>query len=128
MLGLPKRPPRDPTNNASPCTIFFKSKAIHKPHGKTTNTNSYNNGDVIHIDFFFMNKPSIRCFTSVLLIIDAESRKLWIFCTAAKTPPLTTLRYFLSTITTQDITIKNIIMDEGGELARSEEFFTLLHD
>ena len=40
-----------------------------------------------------MNEISIRGFTSVLNIVDAKTRKLWIFCTPSKTPSLDVVKF-----------------------------------
>jgi hypothetical protein len=65
----------------------------------------------------------------MLLIIDAKTRMLWLFCTVNKRPPLKILDYFLSTLTKENKTIHTIRVDEDGAFARNYEFteFLLRH-
>ena len=53
-------------------------------------------GELIHIDFYFINITSIRGFTCVLNIVDARTRNKWEFRSATKRSPLDTIDYFLT--------------------------------
>jgi hypothetical protein len=126
LLGLPKQPfPSSPKQ----CPVCIMSKFSHPPKGHTTNTDNLLPGQLLHLDFGFWDTPSHRGFTSMLLIIDAKTRMLWLFCTANKRPPLKILDYSLSTLTKENKTIHTIRVDEDGAFARNYEFteFLLRH-
>ena len=61
-------------------------------------------------------------FSSYLLIVDAFTRASWVFLTRTKNPPIETLKMFLKTYGLKDKTQRYVRTDQGGELARSEEF------
>jgi hypothetical protein len=89
FIGLPKvTPPR----YQYWCPICALGKMTHIHKGKTIDTGSLSQGTLLHIDFAFLGVPSRRGFTAMLVIIDAKTRKLWVFCTASKKPPLHILR------------------------------------
>ena len=77
------------------CSIYAKSKIKITTSGGTIDTSSYHPGQMLHIDFTFYDKVSIRGFTCVLNIVDARTCKLWPFCTASKHPPIDIMRHFL---------------------------------
>ena len=81
---------------------------------------------MLHMDFDFWDKVSIRGFTSMLAIIDACTCLLWLFCTASKRPPLEILEYFLAMLQKEGHTVKTIHVDEDGSLARIAEFMPCL--
>jgi hypothetical protein len=57
------------------------SKFSHPPKGPTKQIDHLL---LLHIDFGFLDTASHRGFTSMLLIIDAKTRMLWIFCAKNK--------------------------------------------
>jgi len=81
LSGLPKQP--FPPHHAE-CPICLMSKFAHPPKGKTLSTDHLTPGELLHIDYSFWDLPSIRGFTSMLLIIDAKTRMLWLFCSRTK--------------------------------------------
>ena len=87
------------------------------PHGITMSTYSLRPGELIHIDFYFMNEESIRNFTPTLLIVDAKIRKVWTFNTPDKRPPLNILRFFLEKLRIICRKVVNVRTDMWGELA-----------
>ena len=96
LKDLPKSFPAKFQNHRRDCWIRPRASLHNDPHGTTVNTDHLRPGQLIHLDFFFMNKESIRKFTSVLNVVDAKTRKLWLFCTPSKTPPLDIIRLFLT--------------------------------
>ena len=74
----------------------------------------------------FIDHTSIRGFTYILIIIDAKTRKLWLFCTPNKHPPISIITFFLIQMSVKNICLQTIRTDEGRELARSTQFCTLL--
>ena len=71
-------------------------------------------GELIHMDFCFLEEESIRKFTCALVIVDAKVRKRWTFNTPGKRPPLATIRYFLEQLKQIGRQVLNIRTDIGG--------------
>ena len=66
---------------------------------------------------------SYDCYCAYLLIVDGTSRRVWVFLTSSKTPPIALLRAFLMKFGLA----KGVIWtDQGGELARSAAFRTTM--
>ena len=114
--------------NEDPCVICWKAKFRSPVRGLRVSTENYIPGSLLNIDFKFYDYVSIRDFTSVLTIIDAKTRYLWVFPGCDKKPPINKLTLFFDTIQKQNMTINQIHVDEGGELARSTDFIQLLLD
>jgi hypothetical protein len=123
LLGLPHKP-FPPCQHQ--CPICLMSKFSHPPKGPTTSTSHLSPGQLLHIDFGFRDITSHRGFSSMLLIIDAKTCMLWIFCTANKRAPIKILSYFFSIMKKENKNITTIRVDEDGALARSYEFTELL--
>jgi hypothetical protein len=64
-------------------------------------------------------------FCAYLLIVDSASRRVWAFLTASKEPPLAIQWAFMHKFCLSDGIIRT---DQGGELARSNEFRTAMLD
>ena len=122
LKGLPKKFPKNLHNHRRDCWICPRGALHNDPHGITLNTDHLRMGQLLHMDFYFMNKESIRGFTSVLNTCDAKCRKLWQFCTPSKRPPITTVRFFLQQLIRMGRPCSHIRTDMGGELAGSAEF------
>jgi hypothetical protein len=56
--------------------------------GKTVDTSTLQPGELLHIDFAFWDVLSHRGFNAALMIIDTNTRFLWLFCTASKKLPV----------------------------------------
>jgi hypothetical protein len=124
LLGLPKRPfPTCPKI----CPVCIKAKFTHPPKGKTLDTSHLSKGEYLHMDFAFWDVPSIRHFSGMLVIIDAKTRMLWLFCTSSKRPPMHIISYFFDIMSKENCTINTIRVDEEGSLARNAEFTNFLH-
>ena len=109
------------------CPICLQIKATKLPRVlKSTKEVSWSKGQCFHLDFAFINKPSIRGFTSYLSIHCITTKYDFVFPTHHKRPPLDILSVFIQILAQQNITIKAIVTDEGGELARCTAFLQLL--
>ena len=72
-----------------------------------------------------MNKTSIRGFTTVLNVVDAKTRKLWLFGTPGKSPPIDIIRFFLVQLFHMGRLVLHIRTDLGGKLAGCAELYKL---
>ena len=95
IRGLPTRMSSRLLKNGKDCWICSAAATIGLPHGPTMSTEFLRPGELIHMDFYFMNITSIRGFTCVLNIVDAKTRNKWEFGTPNKRPPIDTVDYFL---------------------------------
>ena len=98
IQDLPTTLSRKFKDSSCKCSICWKAKLTNNINHKNLDLSNYNNGQLLHIDFMFMDIKSICHFTSILTIIDAKSRKLWLFCTQSKSPPLAVIRYFITNL------------------------------
>ena len=92
-----------------------------------------NKGDVLHIDFGFMRGEfsdkdqngriitSIDGYNSYAIIVDKATRWMWILLTKSKIPPIDFTRKILQSFGPRTYQGR-VTTDQGGELARSEEF------
>ena len=126
MEELPARFPKKEQKHKTDCWICPRGTLHHDPHGVTMNTAHLRPGQLIHMDFYFINRTSIRGFTSVLLILDARTRKMWQFPTQQKRPPLDIVTFFLTQLQRMGRAVQHIRTDCGGELAGSSEFCALV--
>ena len=62
-------------------------------------------------------------YSSYLLIVDGASRRVWAFLTKTKQPPIHLIRAFMKKFGNSGGIVRT---DQGGELARSSEFKTVL--
>ncbi len=123
LLGLPKKP--FPTTTTI-CPVCIKAKFSHPPKGRTLDTSTLPRGALLHIDFAFWDVTSLRGFTSMLCIIDAQTRMLWVFCTASKGPPIHIIDYLLDMLLKDNCQPSTIRVDEEGSLARCTDFTKFL--
>ena len=65
---------------------------------------------------------SIDGMNSYLLIVDRKTRRLWVFLTKSKAPPLIIIRDFLAMHGSRTSTRRIIRTDQGGELWGSDAF------
>jgi KUP system potassium uptake protein len=93
-----------------------------------------------YIDFGFMrastedfSKPNAKTdrvvesfdgYTSYVLVVDEKTKHSWIFLTKSKSPPIELVSIFMKQFGNEDGGV--IRVDQGGELARSEEFRTTM--
>jgi hypothetical protein len=64
-------------------------------------------------------------YSSYLLIVDGSSRRTWVFLTKTKEPPIHIVRAFMKKFGAGGGLVKT---DQGGELARSAAFKTMLEE
>ena len=126
MLGLPNKYPIKERVHKKICWIRPRGHLNHNSHSVTINTDHLRPGQLIHMDFYFVNTLSIRNFTSVLLILDTKTRKLWQFPTQQKRPPLDIVTFFLSQLKRMGREVQHIRTDCGGGLAGSSECCSLI--
>lgn len=75
------------------------------------------------------HKPIIESregYVVYLQIVDDYSRQVWIYPTKTKEPPIITVDLFLQWFGLQDGTHHYIRTDQGGELARSAPYHTIV--
>ncbi len=123
LLGLPKRLFPQPKQV---CPICIKAKFKHFPKGTTMSTTHLAKGEYLHLDYAFWDIPSIRHLTSMLVIADAKTCMLWLFCTSSKRAPLHIITCFFNILSCEGCITKTIHVDENRSLARNAKFTTLL--
>ena len=95
ILDLPKRKSKRYNKEKCRCIICWKASVVNLPKGVTMNTDNLRPGELLHMDFCFLDETSIRQFTCALVVVDAKVRKMWTFCTPGKRPPLATVKFLL---------------------------------
>ena len=96
LYGFPNNCPKK--MHKAPCTIYYTSKITTINKGKTVNTSNLQPGELIHMEFAFYNFTSIRSFTSIITVVCAKTRMLWVFPTASKRAPVRIIRFTLTTL------------------------------
>jgi hypothetical protein len=89
---------------------------------------SLNPGELLHMDFAFLDILFYRNFTAILTIVDACMQMIWIFCTVHKKPPIHVLRWFFANLRREKRTLASIRVDEDGALTESSAFAIFLRD
>jgi hypothetical protein len=110
------------------CPIYSPGKLPQFKKGKTICTKAMAPGECLHMDFTFWDIISRRNFTTVLTIVDAASRMIWLFFTASKKPPLHILRWFFANQCQENRKLADIRGNKDGALVRSYAFTTFLRD
>ena len=85
-------------------------------------------GDLIHMEFGFYCMTSIRAFNSMLNVVCAKTRTLWVFNTASKTFPVRTVCFILTTFKNKKYLCRCVRVNEDGALANSTVVTNLLVD
>lgn len=110
-----------------------------KPSSTTTTKRTLAKGDQLAVDFGFMRGEftdkdqrgriitSIDGYNSYAIIIDESTRWLWILLTKSKIPPVDFVRKIIKSFPQVNYQRK-ISTDQGGELARSEAFKSMLQE
>ena len=115
-----------------------EAAAIRKRPATKVATRNAKNGQRFYMDFGFLRastatfgRPNVGTdkvvrlfdgYESYLLAVDEASRHVWVFLTESKEPPTETVTAFLHRYGHKDGGM--IRCDQGGELARSEDFRT----
>ena len=121
-IKLPKGFPKHLAPFPGHCPICQMAGATKLPRGPCVDTTELPVGFRWHLDFTFFNKRSIRGFEASLTIVDATSRMTFEFPCRNKRPPIDIIGYFFSLMKRQKFPCIAARVDEGGELAKSEEF------
>jgi hypothetical protein len=103
-------------------------KLTRATKGKICDTSSLTPGSLLHMDFGFWDVPSHRGFMAVLVIIDAKTTHVWVFCTTSKEPPIHILRWFFVQLHLEGSQLAHVHVDEDRALARSSLFCTFIRD
>ena len=82
-------------------------------------------GELIHMDFVFYNGTYIRGFTSILIVVCANTRMLWVLPTASKRVPVRIIRFTLTTLNNEQHSCKHIRVDEDVDLENSTDVTNL---
>ena len=123
MLDLPKRKSQRYRKQKCRCVICWKASTVNLPNVFTIDTTNIRPGELIHIDFCFLEETSIRNFTCTIVIVDARVRKMWTFLRKAK-DPIGYSKILLRANETDGNTGDQ--HKDGYELARSSKFCNLL--
>ena len=110
------------------CHICNLRKATKLPRGKLVDKTNLAPFQRIHIDFSFFGYKSIRGFTSALDICCGSTSYPVGFPSKSKTPPLETVRWFISVIRSMGYNTNFVRVDEDSSLAQLSEFCKLLVD
>jgi hypothetical protein len=105
LVGIPLKPP--PRYDYD-CPICRLAKMTQSRKGKTMDTESLGLAERLHIDFVFWYIVSRRGFHAILMVIDANSRTLWLFYTASKKPPLHILWWFFANLRRENRVLSRI--------------------
>ena len=108
------------------CPICLKCKFTKIPRNPPIPTNMLKPGQMLQLDFAFINHPSIRGFTSYLSCDCVYTKYSFRFCTRSKRAPVDIIRWIIETLRKQDKPVNYIRFDEGGELARNCEIPKML--
>jgi len=108
------------------CPICLKCKLTRLPRNPPLPINNLRPGQMLQLDFAFMNEKSVRGFTSYLSCDCVQTKYSFRFCTRHKRAPLDILRWIFVTLRQQKREVNYVRFDEGGELARSYEVNKML--
>ena len=141
MAALPGKADGIPTTFKSHRCRYIDHKeaeAIKKRPATKVATKTVKKGQRFYMDFWFLRastavfgRPNVGTdrvvrsfdgYESYLLAVDETGRHVWVFLTESKEPPTETVTAFLRRHGHKDGGM--IRCDQGGELARSEEFRT----
>ena len=108
------------------CPICLKCKFTKIPRNPPLPTNMLKPGQMLQLDFAFLNQQSIRGFTSYLSCDCVHTKYSFRFCTRSKRAPVDIIRWIVETLRKQGKPVNYIRFDEGGELARNCEIPKML--
>ena len=104
------------------CPICKKRKMPRLSRNPKLPLSKLTPGQILQMDFAFMNTQSVRGFTFVCVSIKYCIK----FCTRYKRAPVYIIKWVLNTLKSQNKTTNYIRFDKGGELTRSYEVNNLL--
>ena len=110
ITGLPKYCPNN--LNQLICTICYTQNMTTFPKETTVHTTNLQPGELIHMYFSFWNLTSIHGFTSMLTVVCAKTRMIWLFHTVSKIDPVRIILFVLTTINNEQHPCKCVRVDE----------------
>ena len=93
--GLPKHCPKKV--HKAPCTIYYTAKTTTINKVTTVDTSNLQPGELVHMVFAFYSLASIRGFASMLIVVCAKTRMIWVFPTVSKRAPVFIIPFILTT-------------------------------
>ena len=111
------------------CPICQEAKITHKYNHHVDPTKASKVGQIFSMDFGFVkgkvDNRLVRShdgYSAYVLIVDHKTRYTWVFLTKNKKPPIQMIKTFLNIYGLKNDGVKLIRTDQGGELARSQQF------
>jgi hypothetical protein len=123
-IKLPKSHPKTLAPYPGRCPVCEIMGAVHLSRGPCVDTTELPIGTRWQLDYTFWNIRSIRGFIATLSIVESTSRMKFVFNCRHKRPPIDIVRRFFSIMRRQGYPCIRMRVDEGGELAKSEEFMS----
>jgi len=108
------------------CPICMHCKMNKLPRNPPIPVDSLAPGQMLQLDFGFMNVTSIRGFTSYLSCDCVKTKYPFRFCTRNKRAPVDVIKWIITTLRGQGKKVQFVRFDEGGELARSKDVNKML--
>ena len=108
------------------CPISMRCKLTKIPRNPPVSIAMLKPGQMLQLDFAFINHTSIRGFSSYLSCDCVHTKYSFRFCTRSKRAPVDLIRWIINTLKNQDKLVQYVRFDEGGELARSHEVNKML--
>ena len=96
--------------------------------GTAVDTTNRQPGELINMDFYFYNVTSIHGFTSMITVVYANTRMLWVFLTAPKRAPARITRFILTKLRNEKYPLKYVRVDEYGALENLTDVTNLIFD
>ena len=94
----------------------------------TVDINNIQPRELIYIELALYNVNSIHVLTSLLTVVCAKTRMIWIFPIASKISPVYITRFILTTLNNEQHPCKRVRVDEYGALENSTDVTNLLFD
>ena len=126
--GLLEGIPEHLSELEEPFPICLLTKATKIPRGPTTDVSKFAPGFMLQMYFSFFNVESIRGFTSSFVAIFSATAYPCGFPSRIKHTPLDILKFLVTTLRNQDMTVAFIRVDENGVLERYFEFMNTCHN
>ena len=111
------------------CPVCDHAKVTHNYNHNVEPLKATKVGEIFSMDFGFVKGNvdgrlvrSHDGYSSYVLVVDHRTRYTWVFLTKNKRPPIQMLNTFLKTYGLKSDGVKLIRTDQGGELARSQQF------
>ena len=116
------------------CPICQEAKITHNYSHQATDT-ATKVGEIFSMDFGFVkgkvDNRLVRShdgYSSYVLIVDHKTRYTWVFLTKNKKPPTNMIKIFLNIYGLKNVGVKIVRTDQGGELARSALFRSIVSE